>query len=159
MALELRASHGHSLRLDIVGYQFPDGTVDSLNWLLLRFTVQVPGQEPWTKVDPSLETRELLSLARWFEGMGDANMRGHRPSIFFTEPNLSFSLVPVKGGKRRLRVHLDAESRPPWAPPRGQGVYSNAWVEFPLEELDSKALAHWAREEHARFPPRESPWD
>ncbi|MCP3061847.1 hypothetical protein LXT21_23975 [Myxococcus sp. K38C18041901] len=158
MVLELRSSHGHSLRLDIVGYQYPAGTVDSLNWLLIRFTVQVPGQAPWTKVDPSLETGELLSLARWFEAMGSVDMRGPRPAYFFLEPNLSFSLVPEKEGKRRLRVHFDAESRPPWAHPRGQGAFSNAWVEFPLEEVDPKAMAQWAREEHARFPPREPPW-
>ena len=63
--------------------------------------------------DPSLEPKEFYGIARWLKGVG----RGKRPKpLTFMEPNLEFELVQQKGQSAHIRVWIEGELRPEWAP-------------------------------------------
>ena len=105
---------GNSLRLEVLGYQFPDlpttahGT--DLNWLVISGEASQDGRT-WSFRDPCLLTGELSELIAWLERLGG----GHRPDrLAFLEPNLTFE-APAPGIVRVLFSH---EAAPPWAPSR-----------------------------------------
>jgi hypothetical protein len=152
--MELKALNGHSLVFEIVGYQFPAETGDSLNWLMVRTTARVPGKGEWSVTDPSLETHELHWLANWLDAVAEQRIPEQRRELNFTEPNLAFGVSQTSLGKTCLRVYFALESRPPWAP--CQTTYDrDVYVEFPLDEIDVQRFSRWIREQLVRFPPRE----
>ena len=103
---------GQSLELRILGYQFPDlsdAEYDS-NWLHIEGHVNHP-RGIWSFRDPCLLTYEVSRLADWLDAV--ARNESVPSEIGFTEPNLSFRVIPAARGAV-LRAYLDLEARPEW---------------------------------------------
>ena len=108
--MRLTNNRGTSLEFRAIGYQFPQPMRDQYdsNWLMIGGRIEKDGAA-WQFQDPCLLTDELLSLAEWFESrVRDAISNSE---ISFVEPNLYF-----KWTHGILRVDLEQECRPPWAP-------------------------------------------
>ena len=106
----------------VLGYEFPnnhDGIFDS-NWLIIDGAVQHGGLH-WRFREPSLLVDEGIRLLSWLVEVGDGEAQPeapdttHRiwPDLYFTEPNLAFSVGSRTGPLVELRVHLSLESGPP----------------------------------------------
>lgn len=142
--LRLEGDDGVAFEMSIEGYQFPDATADSQNWLQVWTRAEHP-RGTWEGTDPSLEAQDLVHLAAWFEAL--APDRATRCE--FTEPNLAFELT----ADALLRVCLTCESAPPWV------VGEARWFEgfalcFPLSRVDPVAAARTLRRWVARYPSR-----
>src|SRR4051812_31809248 len=94
---------GTALSLTILGYQFPEATMEEWDdgWLMVSGEVEHPNGA-WRFVDACLTTFELLQLAGWFESA--AAGAPDLDASYFTEPCLEFRYkaesAPV------LEVHL-----------------------------------------------------
>jgi hypothetical protein len=145
--MRLLGSAGQALELRVVGYEFPDnhtGLYDS-NWLVIEGHAEHPGGN-WVFRDPCLLTYEASHLADWLEAV--AVGREGQPSAGFIEPNLSFNVVSSTG-ERVLRVSFALEAHPPWSPRS-----SEAFIDFPIADLDlARAAMEW-REQLRQFPQR-----
>jgi hypothetical protein len=149
--MELRSRDGQSLRLDIVGYQFPDIAAEEsdANWLRIELAGSTT-RGRWRSVDPSLLTYEVAALADWFDRVANGSVQ-ERP-LEFIEPNLSFRLSP----DATFRVYLELESRPPWAASKG-APEEDLWLEFPLDSGMLREAARDLRAQLARYPERPAP--
>lgn len=103
-------ANGDSLRLRLLGYQFPNIENDEWdsNWLIIEGQAVLDGK-PWEFRDPCLLTWEVAKLADWFELVAKKNEA--TSEISFIELNLEFSLV----NGVQIRALLNDECRPPWA--------------------------------------------
>jgi hypothetical protein len=99
-----------SVRLTIVGYQFPEiiGDEWDSNWLIVDGSASLEGRD-WRFRDPCLTTFEAIELANWLE----ACARGTAGKTYcgFTEPNLEFELL----NPQTLRISFALEAAPPWS--------------------------------------------
>jgi hypothetical protein len=108
--MRLTNHRGTSLEFRALRYEFPELTrreYDS-NWLVISGRIEKDGTG-WQFRDPCLLTNEVLSLAEWLESRAHDAMP--TSEISFIEPNLYF-----KWARGILRVDLEQECRPPWAP-------------------------------------------
>ncbi len=80
------------LKCDIVGYEFPDNLED--NWCILRVEVKQENQT-FVRVDPALETTELVELYEWFESISK-NRLPQYAQLTFTEPCISIEFLACK---------------------------------------------------------------
>jgi hypothetical protein len=98
--------------LEIVRYQFPDLEHDEWdsNWLVVSGDVVTPARS-WQFVDPCLVTMEAHDLANWLADVGSGKPTKLR--IFFTEPNLSFEVIPRDSQTVELRLYFALKSLPP----------------------------------------------
>jgi hypothetical protein len=56
---------------------------------------------------------DFYAIARWMKQVA----QGRRPKpLGFTEPNLEFELVQQRGQSAHIRVWIEGELRPDWAP-------------------------------------------
>ena len=152
--MRLRGREGNELALSVVGYQFPDETVDpwDSNGLLVAVRVVSP-QGTWEVVDPCLTTWELRQLAAWLAGVARGGLV--RSTATLTEPNLTVRVtVDRRGGtdRFRLRVAFELENRPPWAPTVAGGGDLSVDLDVGAPELAAAAAA--LRADLARFPQR-----
>ncbi|HEX2024009.1 MAG TPA: hypothetical protein VHF00_04850 [Acidimicrobiales bacterium] len=152
--MRLRGREGNELALSIVGYQFPDETVDpwDSNGLLVSVRVVTP-HGTWEVVDPCLTTWEARQLALWLAAIARGAMI--RPTSTLSEPNLTarVSIDPLSPTPRfQLRVCFELENRPPWAPTVAGG--RNLCVDLDVGAADLAAAAAAVREDLARFPQR-----
>lgn len=108
--MRLTDHRGTSLEFGAVRYQFPQLTREPYdsNWLVIAGRIEKDG-DAWKFNDPCLLTNEMLALAEWLEARAQ-NMDGES-EISFIEPNFYF-----KWADGVLRVDLEQECRPPWAP-------------------------------------------
>ena len=136
---------GTSLEFHALRYQFPQLTrtqYDS-NWLVIGGRIEKDGAA-WKFQDPCLLTNEMHSLAEWLESQ--AIDPGTNSEISFIEPNLYFKWID-----RKLRVDLECECRPPWAPfDKVEEFYVN--LSPSSEEL--LAAAEALRADLAKYPIR-----
>lgn len=140
------AGEESSLRLRVVGYQFPDITDDEWdsNWLVVDGVVVLEGRQ-WRFQDPCLTTFEAIRLADWLDAC--ANGSAKDSYCDFTEPNLQFELIDPE----TLRVSFALESAPPWSE-RGDD-----WTEHGFKLGVGHILAQAAtdlRNQLQRFPVR-----
>ncbi len=79
---------GSSLKVRILGYQYPENSRDQYDadWLRIEGIATHP-KGNWRFCDPCLLTWEASALAAWLESCGDA--ANAQTSIGFIEPNLS----------------------------------------------------------------------
>lgn len=152
--MKLRGREGNELALSIVGYQFPDETVDpwDSNGLLVSVRVVSP-QGTWEVVDPCLTTWETSRLASWLTAVARGSMLGAVPGL--AEPNLSVratvdSLGPAAGVS--LRACFELENRPPWAPMVAGSRNLCVDVEVGRSEIGDAAAD--LRADLVRFPQR-----
>jgi len=134
-----------AFELRVVGYEFPDNTTDSVNWLFIEGAIKHPHGD-WIFRHPSLLAGEVARLADWLEAVAAVK----EPELWcgFIEPNLSFGIFCEKES-RRLRVTFAAEARPPWAKP---GM--DAHVEFPVAELNLEQAVTSLRQQLQQWPKR-----
>ncbi|HSS80794.1 MAG TPA: hypothetical protein VLK24_06315 [Gaiellaceae bacterium] len=110
-SVKLQGARGNSLALEIAGYEFPETSRDSLQWLVIRLDAEVGGRR-WTCEDPFLQTEDVDRLATWLE-LAAEGFAKH--SIAFLEPELELDASPEADGLIRLRAWLEFAARPPWA--------------------------------------------
>jgi hypothetical protein len=84
---------GPSIRIAILGYQFPEGGLGWHDWNWLNVQVQVrSGAAAWTGgPDPCLLTTEARELGVWLRAVAERSEP--RASLEFLEPQLSFAMV------------------------------------------------------------------
>jgi len=139
---------GDSLRLRLLGYQFPNDENDEWdsNWLIVEGRAALDGKS-WEFRDPCLLTWEAANLADWLELV--ARRAEAVGPLSFIEPNLEFELA----SDVQVRVLLNNECRPPWAS-HDVFEYGEFFIEFFCSTgLLMKAAAD-LRAQLVRFPQR-----
>lgn len=151
--MQLAASNGNSLDLDIVGYAYPDSTnEDDANWLTIRIAA-TNRRGSWQAHDPSLQTWEAEVLAEWLEVLSE----GHRlADPDFLEANLIFNFVEHVGDHIRLRIWFNNEFKPPWVT-QHLCVADDVSVDLSVPVADLEAAAESLRADLRRFPRRAVP--
>jgi hypothetical protein len=155
----LASSSGSSLRLTIVGYEFPQKQPEDkhdydANWLVVKLDF-VRDDNAWTAIDPCLTTWDVDELAVWFDRL---RLRQPlvRPALSFAEPLLTLESVDAGSPSELLRVFIEGELRPSWQ--TEQGMYQeDLWIDFPLAEIDLQAATQSLRDQLAQFPVRNAP--
>jgi hypothetical protein len=143
----LKGSDGTHFGLRILGYQFPEGG-DSANWLNIEIDAAFPAGQ-WKAVDPALETFEVAKLARWFEALAAGEPADDE--MYFLEPNLEFKAIHRTGAHTVVRVQVEGELRPSWAPRRKVNDLS---ADFALDSDALRAAATSLRQQLQLFPSR-----
>lgn len=141
--------HNQTVLFEIAGYQFPDIPYDEWdsNWLMIHLNV-TSSLGSWEVTDPSMLTWEIKSLARWFKDISEDPVRVD-PQKVFTEPNISFELLPGITSPRHFRIHFNLESKPVNAK-KDTGYF----VECPGDAETLKRYSDELMEELSRFPRR-----
>ena len=145
--MKLTSTHGHALSLSILRYEYPEIESENYqaNWLVVQIQVQHPGGS-WSGSHPSLLTYEVAELADWFDAI--ASGKDDPENQRFIEPNLHFQYDRIRG---MLRVRLDHEYRPPWAPDIND---EEVWMHFPVGSVDLRAAAKSLRGQLEQYPQR-----
>jgi hypothetical protein len=143
-----KGSEGTHFGLRILGYQFPQGG-DSANWLNIEIDAAFPAGQ-WTAVDPALETFEVAKLAGWFETLAAGEPTDDE--MYFLEPNLEFKSIHRTNAHTLVRVQVEGELRPSWAPHR---MVKDLSADFALGSDELRAAANSLRQQLHLFPPRE----
>jgi hypothetical protein len=155
--MRLESSTGGSLRMSVVGYQFPDlpgsrGLFDhDANWLVALGEAS-DGERAWAFRDPCLLTTEARNLVDWLHAV--ANDRPADDAIDFTEPNLEFRLTSPPGAQPVIRVTFRLESRPPWNPNITEEDWDSAYLDFDMAPDAVRAAADELRSELEQYPER-----
>jgi hypothetical protein len=122
--VRLESLDGHFVELAVTGYQFGNRQSTSsdvdwdANWLMIRGKAW-DGSQSWEFDDPCMTTWEARELASWLRGLGNghpATVAAAKPeevTLWFTEPNLMFTLSETSQGITTVDVYFNAESRPP----------------------------------------------
>ncbi len=148
--MELQGREGNQLALSVVGYQFPDETVDpwESNALLVSVRVVSP-QGTWEVVDPCLTTWEAAHLASWLTAFV---VSGDRRSTSVSAPNVTMSARAATGSTIALLACFELEQRPPWLV--SVGGDGELCVELEVSTGDVLVAAAALRADLARFPQR-----
>ncbi len=149
----LTGENGHLFEIAILGYQFPaivDDEWDS-NWLNIGIHGQTDAGS-WRATEPSLSTGDVGHLAAWLEGIAEARIQ-EGDEIDFIEPNLSFGLNAEAGDAVTVRIWLELESRPPWAPSSIVGE-RDTWIDLDVRREDAQLAAAELRAQLQEYPPR-----
>ncbi|MCE0535535.1 hypothetical protein LWF15_08435 [Kineosporia rhizophila] len=133
--MDLHSADGTSVRLQPVGYQFPDAVSRAhadydANWLIIEGEVVLADGRAWAFTDPALLTWEAGELGEWLAGAAQGQVEVVAPeqaavlpdddespdaAAIFVEPNLAFSVAGYTEETISLRVHMAYESAPDWA--------------------------------------------
>ncbi len=154
----IKSGDGSEFSLTVEGYQFPGNVADKYdaNWLIISIDVKVP-KGAWSAKGPYLLQWEAEQLATWLEGVTKGAPFGDH--IEFMEPNLAFGLVERSAEEVTLRVHVEAEFRPPWSEhfsdKRGVVGYGSS-VDFRLSPQDLMNAAGSLRSDLSRYPVRKT---
>lgn len=97
-----------TLSCEIIGYQFPDSLTD--NWCMLKINVS-QGDKVFEKIDPALDSRELIAIQHWFKALADKRLPRFA-HLTFTEPCLSFEYLACRDDNVRLSINLSHELKP-----------------------------------------------
>jgi hypothetical protein len=164
----LASSDGPLVDLSVTGYQFPQRVATSArdwdaNWLCVHGNVTQADGKSWAFKDPCLTTWEGQALANWLReaaagivpvspiGLGEA---AEERLLFFTEPNLAFSVESRARDHVGVRVHFSLEALPPWlCGPQQPDIFDFViLLRLSLSDLADAADA-WARD-LAKYPER-----
>lgn len=96
------------IRLDIVGYQFPDDPKD--NWLFLALTVNQNGRI-LQLIDPAIETTDLVTIYEWFTDLSQRRLPKFS-RLDFIEPCICFEFLGCKKDTVRIAIEFSHELRP-----------------------------------------------
>ena len=151
-------AQGTELRLDVVGYQFPDavpeagGFDDDANWLVVAGEVS-DGERSWRFRAACLTTVETGELASWLEGIADGEPVVHE--LAFTEPNLAFSWAPASDGDPTIHATFELEARPPWhRMTGGTDDWGTVSLDFQVTRNALRSAAQDLRSDLTTFPER-----
>ena len=121
-----------SINCSVAGYQFPDNPKD--DWCLLKVLVQHNGAV-FEKIDPALETQELVRMYQWFECLSK-NMLPRFACLSFTEPCIGFEFLAYNKGIVRISIGLGHELKPPFELEQLRSKSSEWNIVFELDESD-----------------------
>lgn len=112
MIVLLNVENTVNLQLDIVDYEFPNG---SDNWCLLKIIVQ-HHNKIFEKIDPALEVSDLYIMHRWFNALAQGYLPSHSV-LYFTEPCLELSFISYNNEDEivRISITLNCELKPDFA--------------------------------------------
>ncbi len=142
-------SDGTSFELRVLGYEFPEGGV-SANWLAVEVAVEGPIGS-WAARHASLESGDLLWLADWLSALADGAPADRE--VAFEEPTLEFELLDRSGESVTLRIWLELELRPPWAPSPMTGM-RDVWIDVRVSHDAIREAASSLERDFRRFPTR-----
>ena len=154
--MQLEGSGGASLRLSIVGYQFPGLPGSRLlfdhdaNWLVVAGQAS-DGHRAWTFRDPCLLTTDARRLVAWLEAVADGSAD---ESIDFMEPNLELRWISPPGVRPVVRVIFRLESRPPWASDITEEDWGGAYLDIDVSPDALRQAANDLGSELERYPER-----
>jgi len=148
--MRLIGNEGEELRLEVLGYQFPEIKDDEWDseWLIISGEVSC-AQGRWSFNDPCLCTFEVQTLATWLR---DVPVGGPERELGFTEPNLRFEHVERRDGDVLL-VSFSQESSPPWAT-EDQRYGEGFALSFPFQLNDFSSAAAALESMLLRWPVR-----
>lgn len=157
----LTSFDGPVVNLCISGYQFPQRVATSgrdwdANWLNVHGEVTQADGKSWVFEDPCLTTREAQALGSWLRGaaagtvpvspFGTGEVAEER-LLFFTEPNLAFSVESRMSDRVGVRVHFSLEALPPWLHGAQQPDMFDCVVLIRLSAAElADAADSWARD-------------
>jgi hypothetical protein len=147
--MELSVDQNCSFTMSLIGYQFPElehAHYDS-NWLNVKIVVS-QGRSKWSAVDPALLTYEVQSLADWLKELSTGKYA--RRHLWFTEPCISFHLLPSEGEPDRLVIEFSHEFRPP----RANDPDVDHHIAFPLASIDLINAAQQLENQLHQYPQR-----
>ena len=139
------------LRLDAVGYQFPEDPHD--DWCLIKLHVQ-QGAKIFKKTDPALEATELVRLLSWFECLAE-NRLPRFSELAFTEPCIGFSFLAYHEGTVRISIELDFELKPDFELEQFGCSHSEWCIVFELTPSDFDNAIRGLTEAIKRHPIRD----
>lgn len=97
-----------TLNCEIIGYQFPGSLTD--NWCTLKINIS-QGEKVFEKIDPALDTRELIEIHNWFKALAEKRLPRFA-HLTFTEPCLSFEYLACGSDNVRFSINLSHEFKP-----------------------------------------------
>jgi len=135
--------------MSLIGYQFPDleDVEDDSNWLQVKIVVN-HRRGKWSAVDPALLTYEVEWLIDWLKELSAGKY--DKRDLWFTEPCISFHLLPSKGEPDRLAIGFSYEFRPPWA----KDLHEEHQIAFPLASIDLMNAAQLLENQLHQYPRR-----
>jgi hypothetical protein len=110
--MEFTIDQNCSFTMSLIGYQFPeleDVEYDS-NWLTVKIVVS-DRRGKWSAVEPALLTYEVEWLIDWLKELSAGKY--DKRHLSFTEPCISFHLLPSEGKPDRLAIEFSHGFRPP----------------------------------------------
>ncbi len=125
------------------------GYAHTTGWLRIHVSVRHP-KATWRTAGAILLPDDLRALGEWLckVSAGDMTQR----QISFTEPNLSFEILPTAGKPESLRLNLSYETAPPFM--QGEERYEGFAIDFPLAEIDLQAAREAVLLQVKVFPER-----
>lgn len=92
----------------IVSYQFPDLSND--NWCLFEVKIEQDNNR-FVKIDPAIETTDIVRLADWFQSLADYKLP-KSAALYFTEPCITFHYYSYSNSGIRIGIELCHELKP-----------------------------------------------
>ena len=147
--MELTIDQNCSFTMSLIGYQFPEleDVEDDSNWLQVKIVVN-HRRGKWSAVDPALLTYEVEWLIDWLKELSAGKY--DKRELRFTEPCISFHLLPSKGEPDRLAIGFSYEFRPPWA----KDLHEEHQIAFPLASIDLMNAAQLLENQLHQYPRR-----
>lgn len=157
---------GASIELRPTAYEFSAipqaaiGTDWDANWLLIRGEVKTADGLEWTFIDPCLTTWEVRKLAAWLRDVAGGRVvptadwsEEGEGLLYFTEPNMAFSLEERSEERTRVRVHFSL-ALPPWLRERNQLKLFEYFLVLDLRPEDLTTAAEEWDNDCEPFPER-----
>ena len=120
------------LKCQVIGYQFPESERD--DWCLLEVNA-TQGEYNFKRVDPALDTTELVRLHQWFKCLSK-RMLPRFANLSFTEPCISFQFLGSTDEEVRISIQLGHELKPNFEIEQ-LGISNDNWkIVFTLNDQD-----------------------
>jgi hypothetical protein len=122
--MQLISSDGYGIEIQAIGYQFPEDPDERIrrSWLMIDGTANC-AEGTWHFRWQALTPEEAVELSNWLRkaaageipapSAAGPHAAGHN-GPYFTEPNLTLTLVGYQQQEAVLRIGLDLEFSPPW---------------------------------------------
>ena len=96
------------LELTVVGYQFPDESLD--NWCLLNATISQENNV-FVVNDPAIEAIDLVNILDWFKCIHNRQLPRYA-TLTFIEPCIEFNFIACCESYVRIAISLNNEMQP-----------------------------------------------
>lgn len=150
--IELENIENHvKLKCEVVGYQFPNNHKD--NWCLLKVDIK-QGDKSFEKIDPALETTELVELREWFKSLSKKRLPRFA-KLTFTEPGISFEFLACINEQVRISIKLSHEIKPNFMLEQFRSEHSDWIIVFELNDKDFDKTICGIEAAIKHFPTRE----
>ena len=148
-------------------YEFPSmiaslksGRDWDVNWLVIKGSASAGDGRSWSFRHPSLTTWEAATLHAWLLSVSEqqvtptTSIDEDGSLLFFTEPNLAFSVTEYADAGASIRCHLSHEALPSWMQDENMPEIWASFASLRVSNEDLRCAAgEWAQELSA-FPER-----